>query len=76
VLWNMVLRNAFSINGYAGCFLVYVIFAAWAVLTLSILGKEGGGVTYYQCCGSRIWAFFTLDPRSGKGFFWTHIFYA
>jgi V-type H+-transporting ATPase subunit a len=40
VLWNMVMRNAFSINGYAGCILVYLIFAAWAALTLSILGKR------------------------------------
>jgi V-type H+-transporting ATPase subunit a len=39
VLWNMVLRNAFSVQGYVGCILVYFIFAAWAALTISILGK-------------------------------------
>jgi hypothetical protein len=60
-----VLRNAFSINGYAGCILVYVIFAAWAVLTLSILGKEGGGGLGYLLSVLRIRDLGLFYPGSG-----------
>jgi len=37
VLWSMVMRIAFSFDGYAGAIAIYVIFAFWAVLTISIL---------------------------------------
>ena len=37
VLWSMVMRIAFSFNGYAGAAAIYVIFAFWAVLTIAIL---------------------------------------
>merc|ERR1719445_1176329 len=37
VLWSMVMRIAFSFNGYAGAVAIYVIFAFWAVLTIAIL---------------------------------------
>ena len=33
----MVMRIAFSFNGYAGAVAIYVIFAFWAVLTIAIL---------------------------------------
>jgi V-type H+-transporting ATPase subunit a len=36
VLWNMVLKNAFT-KGFLGVILLYAIFAAWAFLTLAIL---------------------------------------
>ena len=36
VLWNMVMKMAFTKN-YLGVPMLYVIFSAWAVLTLSIL---------------------------------------
>merc|ERR1711983_325992 len=36
VLWNMVMRMAFTTN-YLGVPMLYCIFSAWAVLTLSIL---------------------------------------
>ena len=36
VLWNMVLKNAFT-KGFLGVILLYGIFAAWAFLTLAIL---------------------------------------
>merc|ERR1712020_369464 len=36
VLWNMVLKNAFTTN-YLGVILLYAIFSAWAFLTLAIL---------------------------------------
>jgi V-type H+-transporting ATPase subunit a len=36
VLWNMVMKNAF-INSYLGAIMLYVIFAGWAALTISIL---------------------------------------
>ncbi|KAF8795555.1 V-type proton ATPase 116 kDa subunit a isoform like protein [Argiope bruennichi] len=37
VLWNMVMKNAFLLNGYAGCISIYVVFAFWAALTIGIL---------------------------------------
>jgi len=37
VLWIMVMRNAFSSSGYVGAIMVYVVFAFWAFLTISIL---------------------------------------
>jgi len=37
VLWSMVMRIAFGFQGYAGAVAIYVIFAFWAVLTVSIL---------------------------------------
>lgn len=37
VLWTMVMNQALGAEGYSGCILVYVIFAAWAVLTIGIL---------------------------------------
>jgi len=38
VLWSMVMRIAFtSFKGYTGAIAIYVIFAFWAVLTISIL---------------------------------------
>jgi len=37
VLWNMVLKIALSQTSFVGCIFVYVIFAAWAVLTIGIL---------------------------------------
>ena len=36
VLWNMVMKMAFM-NSFVGVIMLYVIFAAWAFLTLSIL---------------------------------------
>lgn len=36
VLWNMVMRNAFS-NSYSGAVMMYFIFAAWVFMTLAIL---------------------------------------
>jgi len=37
VLWSMVMKIAFGFTGYAGAVAIYVIFAFWAVLTVSIL---------------------------------------
>lgn len=38
VLWTMVLHTAFTIlPGYPGCFVIFVIFTPWAVLTVAIL---------------------------------------
>jgi len=37
VLWGMVLRQAFAITGYAGCIAVYLIFWAFATLTVAVL---------------------------------------
>ena len=38
VLWNMVMRIPFtSFTGFGGAIALYIIFAAWAALTLSIL---------------------------------------
>lgn len=38
VLWSMVMRIAFvSFPGYWGAAAIYVIFAFWSVLTISIL---------------------------------------
>ncbi|PRD25224.1 UNVERIFIED_CONTAM: atp6v0a1 [Trichonephila clavipes] len=38
VLWTMVMKNAFSLlPSYYGCISVYIVFAAWAVLTIGIL---------------------------------------
>ncbi|KHN73594.1 putative V-type proton ATPase subunit [Toxocara canis] len=37
VLWSMVFRQAFAVNGYLGVIATYVIFFAFAFLSLSIL---------------------------------------
>merc|ERR1712079_342879 len=37
VLWSMILKIAFGFKGYTGAVAIYVIFAFWAVLTVSIL---------------------------------------
>ena len=37
VLWSMVMKIAFGFTGYTGAVAIYVIFAFWAVLTISIL---------------------------------------
>merc|ERR1719474_1335615 len=37
VLWSMVMRMAFSSKSFAGAIMIYVIFAFWAALTISIL---------------------------------------
>ena len=36
VLWNMVMKMAFK-SDFSGVIWLYIIFAAWAFLTLSIL---------------------------------------
>ncbi|KAG8192050.1 hypothetical protein JTE90_025316 [Oedothorax gibbosus] len=36
VLWNMVMKNGFM-HGWVGIIAMYIIFAGWAVLTISIL---------------------------------------
>ena len=38
VLWSMVMQIALKTGGYTGAIMLYVIFAFWAVLTISILG--------------------------------------
>ena len=40
VLWSMVMKIALTWKGYTGAIILYVIFAFWAVLTISILGKK------------------------------------
>lgn len=37
VLWNMVMKNAITIGGGGGPIACYLVFAAWAFLTLAIL---------------------------------------
>lgn len=37
VLWNMVLVQGLGSKDYTGAVMLYVIFGAWAVLTISIL---------------------------------------
>ena len=37
VLWSMVMRIAFGFQDYSGAVALYVIFAFWAMLTVSIL---------------------------------------
>jgi len=37
VLWSMVMQIALKTGGYTGAIMLYVIFAFWAVLTISIL---------------------------------------
>lgn len=37
VLWTMVFRHAFALDGYAGAVATYVIFFVFASLTVSIL---------------------------------------
>jgi len=37
VLWSMVMKIALTWQGYSGAVVIYVIFAFWAVLTISIL---------------------------------------
>ena len=37
VLWTMVFRNGLAINGYAGCVVIFLMFAPWAVLTVGVL---------------------------------------
>ncbi|XP_066998740.2 V-type proton ATPase 116 kDa subunit a 1 isoform X4 [Anabrus simplex] len=37
VLWNMVLRIGLSSDGWAGGFVLWIVFAIWAVLTVGIL---------------------------------------
>ncbi|XP_034099676.1 V-type proton ATPase 116 kDa subunit a 1 [Drosophila albomicans] len=37
VLWSMVFSQAFIIEGYVGCIVVFIIFGAWAGLTVGIL---------------------------------------
>jgi V-type H+-transporting ATPase subunit a len=37
VLWNMVLRQGFNFNGYAGLIAIFIVFAPWACLTIAIL---------------------------------------
>lgn len=40
VLWSMVMRIGLSSKGYLGAIMIYCIFAAWAALTISILGMS------------------------------------
>lgn len=37
VLWSMVLRFGLTVDGWAGGFALWAVFAFWAVLTISIL---------------------------------------
>lgn len=37
VLWNMVLKNGLTVDGWIGGVATYIIFGFWAVLTLNIL---------------------------------------
>ncbi|XP_014669032.1 PREDICTED: V-type proton ATPase 116 kDa subunit a isoform 1-like [Priapulus caudatus] len=37
VLWSMVLRNGFAINGMVGSIVLFAVFAPWLMLTIGIL---------------------------------------
>lgn len=37
VLWTMVMHNGFNSSGWAGLIIIFIIFAAFAVLTVAIL---------------------------------------
>lgn len=37
VLWTMVMHNGFSTSSWAGLIIIFIIFAAFAVLTVAIL---------------------------------------
>lgn len=37
VLWNMVMRNGLTQEGWAGGIILWAVFAFWAVLTVGIL---------------------------------------
>ncbi|CAH0553359.1 unnamed protein product [Brassicogethes aeneus] len=37
VLWQMVLQKSFILSGYIGAIFLFIIFGAWAVLTVAIL---------------------------------------
>ncbi|XP_047135938.1 V-type proton ATPase 116 kDa subunit a 1 isoform X1 [Hydra vulgaris] len=37
VLWSMVFHIGLSMKGYGGCIAVFVLFAAWGILTVAIL---------------------------------------
>ena len=38
VLWSLVMANAFQ-DSYVGAVMLYPVFAFWAMLTLSVMGK-------------------------------------
>ena len=38
VLWSLVMANAFQ-DSYVGAIMLYPVFAFWAMLTLSVMGK-------------------------------------
>ena len=41
VLWSMVMTAGFSPPGsFLGAFMLYPVFAAWAALTISVMGKQ------------------------------------
>merc|ERR1711911_123679 len=48
VLWSMVMRIGLSNKGYLGAVMIYFIFAAWAALTISILGNKSFSVRIYN----------------------------
>ena len=48
VLWSMVMRIGLSNKGYLGAVMIYFIFAAWAALTISILGNKSYSVRIYN----------------------------
>ncbi|OQV20489.1 V-type proton ATPase 116 kDa subunit a isoform 1 [Hypsibius exemplaris] len=67
VLWNMVMKFSFNINGWGGIPLLFFLFAAWSFLTLAILVMMEGMSAFLHALRLH-WVEFQNKFYGGQGY--------